>query len=144
MSATDGGTWDTKSGSGTVKGDCSTDRSDGGRLRRSRRGSLLGVATVVRDDLNVVESLSGNGPKVSISNAIAERAGDDEGELCAICGSLTRGDSLFRATTVARGDSSATELSAKNELTVAKLSATDGRDVDQLGQGATGVSFNSL
>ena len=106
MSATDGGTWNTKSVSGTVKGDCSTDGSNGGRLQRSRRGSPLGVAMVVRDDLNVVELLSGNGPKVSISSAIAGRSGDDEGELCATCESSTRGDSLLRATTVAQGNSS--------------------------------------
>lgn len=132
VNVADGDIWYTKSGSETVKGDCSTGGSDGGGLQRSCRGSLLGVATVAQGDLNVVESLSGNGPKVSISSSIAGGAGDDKGELCATCESSTR------------GDSSATESSAENELKVATSSATDGRDVDRLGQGTTGVSFNSL
>ena len=89
VDVTDGGTGDMEDHSETARGNCSTGGSDGGGLQRSCRGSPLGIATVVRGDLKVVESLSGNGPKVSISSAIAGRAGDDEGELCATCESST-------------------------------------------------------
>lgn len=86
---TDGGTGDVENRSETAKGNCLTGGSDSGGLQRSCRGSPLGIAAVARGGLKVVESLSGNGQKVSISSAIAGRAGDGKGELCATCESST-------------------------------------------------------
>jgi len=58
-------------------------------------------------------------------------------------GCSSRGGSLLGATIVARGGSSATELSAKNELKIATSSAIDERRGDRSGRSATGVSSNS-
>lgn len=131
------------------------------------------IIPVVRGDPRVITLLCKTGQRALISSAIKGRAGDDEGDLCATGWSSTsdrsnrgRGngdrlwddesdsrsqggdhssgrDSLLGAATVARGESSATELSAENELKVATLGTIDRSKGERPGLGAAGALSNS-
>jgi len=72
---------------------------------------------------------------------VARYLGDSRNDAGNPCSSI--GDSILGVVIVARGDSSITESSAKNELKVAMSSTIDGRKGDRLEQGTTGVSFDS-
>ena len=126
------------------------------------RNSSLGVATVAQGGSRVVELLGETEPKFPISGAIDGRwdnSGESQGSADVeqpengrndASDSRSRGndhsprgDSLLGAIIVVRGDLSATESSAENELKVATLSAIDGRKGERSGLGAAGASSNS-